>query len=112
MKLIVNGITRTVFILKNVVVKVPNVRYGWRLFLRGLLSNIDENRAWKNTKSELLCPVLFCSWGGWFLIMQKVEWVFKNDLDYSRWTNGGFGTDNKPDNFGFLNGKIVKIDYD
>ena len=139
------GVTRIVFIFDKIVIKIPNFLYGWRLFLRGLLSNIDESRAWKYAKirdhdiegftvnsyfgeykkySDLLCPVKWTSWGGWILIMERVD-VEKHvkDVDsriennlpmylYSNWVNSGYGGDDKADNYGYYKGRLVKIDYD
>lgn len=115
------GITRTVFIFKTVVVKVPNIRYGWLKFLNGLISNINENSCWKwhsgqceDGKSHLLCPVLWCSWGGWLLVMKRVDRVLTdieyNSIDLTKHIEY-FSGDDKSDNYGHLYGKVVKIDY-
>lgn len=114
------GTTRIVFIFKNVVVKVPNFCDGWLNFLTGLVANINENQTWKwnsgdyeSGKSYLLCPVKWCSWGGWFLVMQRATpCEIGEKIDYIEWMKAGFGGDDKPDNYGWYNYRIVKIDYD
>jgi len=134
------GITRIVFVFKTFVVKVPNWHYSWHHFLKGILANIQENHAWKynsgnleSGKSHLLCPVKWCSWGGWILIMERADmkrWEnevrsmpsFKNNTDlfaikaenarlYSKWVEAGFGGDDKVDNYGYYKDRLVKIDY-
>lgn len=129
------GITRTVFIFKNIVIKIPNTS-SWRQFLRGLIANIDqkhrwdEAKSWKGGKPELLGPVLFCSWGGWFLIMPRIDvekhiqecydMYHHGNLDnrrriekrYKKWIKAGHGGDDKCDNYGYYQNRLVKIDYD
>lgn len=116
------GCTRLVFIFKNIVIKVPNFTCQWNLFLRGLLANMQEDQTWRwnsgvneGGNSHLLCPVIWCSWGGWILVMKKAE-VFDMDaphdiIDYQIWRTAGFGGDDKPCNYGMLEGRVVKIDY-
>lgn len=139
MKVNRTGITRIVFVFKNVVVKIPNFSYSWRHFLQGLIANINENRAWKwnsgkyeTGQSHLLCPVIWCSWGGWILIMAKADmskWEKEvmamppientdcekikesNNQLYKQWIDFGFGGDDKCDNYGYYQNKLVKVDY-
>lgn len=74
-----------------------------------------ERDTWRNTKSALLCPVIWASWGGWIVVMQRVETVFTDEtgqeIDYTKWIVEGFGGDDKPDNYGTLAGKVIKLDY-
>lgn len=129
MKLNRKGVTRIVLEFKNIVVKIPNFSYQWDHFLLGLIANIRESRTYKyNKNSELLCPVLWCSWGGWVLIMKKADVekhikevnadsTLEDDpnlelrLRYSKWIDAGFGGDDKCDNYGYIGEKLVKIDY-
>lgn len=115
------GYTRVVFLYKNYAIKIPNYRYGWATFLQGLLANINESTTWKSNtgvleqgRSHLLCPVLWCSWGGWILVMRKVDIVITDEMgkhiDFSR-HYVEFPGDDKPDNYGILNGRLVKLDY-
>lgn len=116
------GITRIIFIFQNYVIKLPNFTYSWNLFLTGLLANLNERNCWKyNVDNELLCPIIWMSIGGWILVMKKVDvkkHIEERKLDninhfdyYIKWINSGFGGDDKPDNYGYLNEKLVKIDY-
>ncbi len=129
------GITRIVFVFKTFVIKIPNFRYSFQHFLKGLIGNINESQTWKYNRHrpeilEMICPVLWCSWGGWVLIMKRadvdgyIEWIKSlpplpegtdliehNKMFYSKWINAGLGGDDKADNYGFLKGNVVKIDY-
>ena len=93
MKVNRRGVTRIVFIFKNVVVKIPNFTYSWKHFLIGITNNIQEKEMWRAMvcvgnefktppskyfgnyilMSDLLCPVRWASWGGWILIMEKAD---------------------------------------
>lgn len=110
------GITRLVIVLNNLVIKIPNFTCQWNHFLQGLLANINEAKTWRLNRSELLCPVVWSSWGGWILIMRKAvpcKYMSEGgeEIDYSKWIIAGFGGDDKPDNYGVFNGSTVKIDY-
>ena len=111
------GITRIVLVFDTFVIKIPNFTYCWGHFLQGLISNINENKTWKyHPKKELLCPIIWSSWGGWILVMKKAipcKWLSKNGekIDYSKWIICGLGGDDKPENYGILNNGVVKIDY-
>lgn len=96
--------------------KIPNARYSFQHFLKGLLANMSERDTWRynsgeydDGKARLLCPVIWCSWGGWVLIMKRAEPMPEH---YSYATNMAyFPGDDKPDNYGLLDGRVVKIDY-
>lgn len=64
---------------------------------------------------KLLCPVQWCMWGGWVLIMRRCHCISIHTemqvIDYSPWIEAGYGGDDKPSNYGILDGRIVKIDY-
>lgn len=118
MKLNRNGVTRLVIELDTVVIKIPNFTCQWDHFLQGLIANIHEGKRWRNAPyhhsgdvRHLLCPVIWTSWGGWISIMQKAS-ICSNDakLDYTPWVNISVW-DHKPSNFGYLDGKLVSIDY-
>ncbi len=129
------GITRTVFVFKTFVVKIPKIRYGYRNFLRALLSNIDEGNIWNNLKYTpeidrygLFCPVIWHTKTGFILIMKRAdverhceEMVSLLEMEesrrealqkyYKKWIDQGYGGDDKPDNYGYINNKLVKVDY-
>lgn len=114
------GCTRIVFIFRKYVVKIPNFTYSWEHFLKGIIANIQENKTWKYNSgkfdtglSKLLCPVLWCSFGGWILVMKRAsilseeEYLNANLAEHLLYFPG----DDKKDNYGMINGMIVKIDY-
>ena len=112
----IRGATRTVFLTKKYAIKVPTFK-SWKLFLNGLLSNLQE-REFCTTKWPELCPVLFSDPLGFIIIMpyaQPLDKDFFYDLfDYDSFTNKGdyiVPVENKLDSFGSLDGQIVAVDY-
>lgn len=90
--------------------------------MSGILANIREGQAWKFNsgkyenfdQSKWLCPVYWVSWGGWVLVMKKVDRVLtadESELSYGHECIPFFGGDDKPQNYGWLDGRVVKIDY-
>lgn len=115
------GCTRYVILTKKYAVKIPQFRYSWRLFLLGLLANMQEKLLW-TTKDDRLCPILFSITGGWIIIMPRCKPINRQeffDLDIKRfWTENiennnewYVPVENKEDSFGWHNEKIVAIDY-
>lgn len=122
------GITRTVIITRRYAIKIPSFRtYGdgfagmlWSV-CRGILANQSEAMWWKHSPPDTpLCPVLR-SWLGCLinvyprcrpfevsaereLEMHNREW-FPVEMDPQ-------ASDNKPENYGWLNGRVVLLDYD
>lgn len=122
MRLNRKGVTRIVIEFKKVVVKIPNFTYSWENFLSGILANIRERDLWKYNsgvyenfdQSKWLCPVLWGSIGGWIIVMKKVDRVLtseESELSYNHECIPFFGGDDKPENYGFIADRIVKIDY-
>lgn len=121
------GITRIVLIFNTFVIKLPKLKNGWNMFLRSLLCNIEEGKAWNNAKyngcgrEQLLCPVIYYSKSGLILIMKKadvnrhlIEMKGKDQykLDYyKKFKDAHYGDDLKPHNFGYYEDRLVKIDY-
>jgi hypothetical protein len=114
------GVTRIVIEFKRVVVKIPNFTCQWSHFLKGIVGNINENKTWKYNSgnfekgtSYLLCPVLWCSWGGWILVMKKAiplqrsEWDTTYIPEHKKYFKG----DDTISNYGWLDGRLVKFDY-
>jgi hypothetical protein len=108
-----HGITRTVFLVGNYAVKVPrlSIPWPWQHRVRGLLANITEHNLYQAHQyyKNALCPVLWCSWGGFVLVMRRARpypagMVPKAD-------QCSLTTDHKPENYGVLNGSVVCIDY-
>lgn len=121
MKINRKGVTRIVIELNKVVIKIPNFTCQWSHFLRGLIGNISENQTWKwnsgkfeKGTSHLLCPVIWCSYGGWILIMRKVDELITEE-NRTQWNceehTKHFQGDDSISNYGILNGRLVKIDY-
>jgi len=111
------GTTRIVFELKTVVVKVPNFRDGWRLFLLGLLCNLQE-RQFGALDWPDLCPIVWSSWGGWVVVMKKARMMTRGEFD--RFDANGFIEDGfaghlpvepKMSSFGVYDGNVVAVDY-
>lgn len=115
------GTHRTVYLIGSLAIKVP-VFSDWRMFLTGLLANMQEAR-FSKAKWPQLCPVLFACPGGWFTVMRRAEPLSREQffaLDYAEWIKGGndlpkgewvIPVENKLDSFGLLNGRIVAVDY-
>ena len=117
------GQTRMVIELKGLVIKIPHLFRNWPTFVRGLLSNIDEHQTWafnsgkhEKGKSHLLCPILWASWGGWIVIMKRADRVLSHDEYWGLSQevlkeHEYFKGDDQGPNYGYLNGRLVKIDY-
>lgn len=120
MKIDKKGCTRIVIIIGKLAIKFPRIT-TYKLFLHGLLANLEES-IWnrKNMPQEVGLPdVLFVAPFGLFSIQRKVRkvnhiglfWVelerliVTSEIDSGWWLN-----DCKPQNFGYLNGQLVKID--
>ena len=116
-----NGATRLIFLIGGLAIKIPTF-HSWELFLYGLLGNIQERRfraMYHAAQEKSLPPVLFSLPGG-FLVVQKrirpikhkgffalalAETIATSTLDKEFWLN-----DAKIENFGYMNGLLVKID--
>jgi hypothetical protein len=102
------GVTREVLLVGRWAVKVPSIR-SWRLFLTGLLANLHED-LWSATRDRRLCPVRWCSPGGFVLVMARAEALAESDFvvdaDFA-----GLPLDAKPENFGRYGGRVVLLDY-
>src|ERR1044071_6840615 len=65
------GCTRTVFLIGNYAIKIPST-VEWRLFILGLLGNMQE-AIFSKTGWPELCPVVFSIPGGWLLVMRRAK---------------------------------------
>jgi hypothetical protein len=129
MLLVKRGITRTVLLTRRYAIKFPSLRpYGdgfagllWSIS-RGILANQSEAQWWKHSPLEqkrAMCPVLL-SWGGLVNVYPRCEpFVVSEELELAMFHREFFPVhmdpapgDNKPDNYGVLNGQIVFLDYD
>lgn len=110
------GATRNVFLTKRYAIKLP--RWSeWRLFLQGLLGNMQEVNFWRQLKSNKLCPVVFSVAGGFLVVMARAsefscsdyaDFNFDSFVEADGWT---IPVENKQSSFGWFQGRIVAIDY-
>lgn len=125
------GITRTVFLTRRYAVKVPSLRrYGdglagmlWSI-CRGVLANQSEAEWWRNSppgNRASLCPVLRSWFGGVINVYPRcVPYVATVEQEMAMFAREWCPIereypapgDNKPSNFGVLDGRIVRVDYD
>lgn len=110
------GTTRTVFLIGKSAIKVPSF-VEWRLFLLGLLANMQERKFW-TTKDARLCPVRFGVPGGWFIVMSRARPLTRDEwyvFDVERFRDTGEGmvvpSESKMDSYGILDNRIVAVDY-
>jgi len=109
------GCTRTVWLIGPYAFKFP-AGAEWRLFLLGLLANMQE-RLFSRTGWPELCPVIWSIPGGWLVVMKRVRVLTEDEfanLDLEKWVERGDYTvpaEIKHDSFGWLDGKLVAIDY-
>lgn len=127
MRIIRTGCTRIVILVFGYAVKIPNFLNGWRLLLKGLLANMQEydfsKGDWHNGK---LCPVIFYIPGGLVTIMPQAQEISREEFlkipaDWKYVTGlksnetdtyeGTIPMEWKQDGFGWLNGRLVVIDY-
>ena len=115
MEFMKNGTTRTVFLISKYAVKIPSF-FSWKMFLHGLLANMQE-ASFSKTKWPELCPVLFELPGGFLIVQKRAE-----PIDAEEYYSLSFyeltirkdyivPAEDKPNSWGKINGKIVAIDY-
>jgi hypothetical protein len=114
------GITRIVFLIGKYAIKIPNYQYQHDHFLQGCYANWSERKYCKGFKNadykenmyEWVAPSYFCSWFGLVQIQARCE-VNNNNLTdkQKKFYKSLCGTDFKKENFGYLNGKLVCLDY-
>jgi hypothetical protein len=109
------GCTRIVILTKRYAFKIPNIE-EYRLFLQGLLANMQEV-VFSSAKYEGFCPVIFYLQFGLLIVMPRVKVLtdeefqkfdyetFRERYDYE------IPSERKASSFGWLNDEIVAIDY-
>lgn len=109
------GCTRIVILVGCYAIKLPNALSGWRLFLLGLLANMQE-REFSAARWPELCPVVASTPGGWLVIMRRARPM--TDAEFQQfdpaWLDRGdyvIPAELKPNSFGWLNEQLVAIDY-
>lgn len=110
------GVTREVFLIGRWAVKVPRMVYGWRMFLCGLLANMQEREFGRLLWPEL-CPVVFSLPGGWLVVMRRArplsdeEWTAFDPIPFCHQAHRPLPVEMKRDSFGWLDGRIIAVDY-
>ncbi|WP_435589820.1 hypothetical protein [Micromonospora aurantiaca (nom. illeg.)] len=120
------GITRTVILTRRHAIKVPSLRCHAEGGLRGRLAGLahgilanQRERQWSSYEpwAGQIAPVLRSWLGGWVQVYPRCEPLPVTDRD----TYVGDlplpvldpdPGDHKPDNYGLLGGRIVRVDYD
>jgi len=108
------GATRIVLLTDNYAIKIPNFLSGWKLFVKGILANLNEREFWTVADpryKQWLCPIVWGSWGAWIVVMKRAN--RKPDMDPRlafKELEHVVG-DHKEDNYGMLDGRVVMIDY-
>lgn len=116
-----HGSSRLVLIFFQIAIKIPHPR-RYIDFLAGLRANYFEVQTYKFAKKgvfpiERLCPILFALPFGIMVIMKKAKILTSEDFglfDYSEFCNLGhyrLPVEKKADSFGFLENRIVAVDY-
>ena len=111
------GITRIVIKFFRFAIKFPNPFNGHLNFLIGCCSNYKERCFYKEFRkyrpiSELICPSYFCSYFGLFQIQKRCV-VNHRDLTESELKkfDAVRHGESKPINFGFIDNRLVCLDY-
>ena len=109
------GASRTVFLTTKYAIKRPSFQ-SYRLFLHGLLANLQEVK-FSKSKLDGLCPVIFYLPLGLLVVMPRCRVLTFDEFDPKKLEefidkeNYRIPAELKPDSFGYLNGKLVAIDY-
>ena len=109
-----HGVTRIVFLIGKLAIKIPNGSYSWQHFVLGMLANAQERKF--SHANHNFCPTLYCSALGLLLVMKRARPVgilclFDEDSLESLFGNYSGMVENKLDSFGEIDGKLVAIDY-
>jgi hypothetical protein len=111
------GSSRFVVLSKNYAFKFP-YPFRWERFLRGLLANMQENKFWI-LKSNKMCPIFLSIPGGFLNVMKRTFPITSEVLKQLKQEKFLWDEENnckipgeyKLDSFGFIDGRIVTIDY-
>lgn len=109
------GANRLVILTKNYAFKFPSL-HSWKNFLFGLLNNITEAKFGRSTLDGY-CPVLFVVPGGFLNVMPRVRTFTEEEakvFDFHAFCQRPdyvICAEYKADSFGYLNGKVVAVDY-
>lgn len=101
------GRNRLVLLTRRYAIKIPSLR-SWRDFLFGLLNNQNEAAT---SREPGHCPVLFSCPGGWLIVMPRARIL--SDAEFAELDHAALPPrpERKPDSFGWLDGRLVAVDY-
>jgi hypothetical protein len=102
------GVTREVVLIGRYAIKLPSLR-SWRLFLQGLLCNIQEREF--SGFDERLCPVLLSVWGGFVNAMPRCVPVDDFTPEMDRICDDLTFIEKKQCSFGMMGDRLVAVDY-
>lgn len=117
------GSSRTVLLTKRYAFKFPTFT-SWKLFLYGLLANMQE-KTFSGMQIPELAPVLFALPGGFLVVMPRVDvksfeaddrFVYLDMFKAARAKSEHRDiltniVEQKVDSVGMWNGKVVAVDY-
>jgi hypothetical protein len=109
------GCTRLVVLTRRFAFKVPNPS-EWRLFLHGLIANMQERQFSKAGWPEL-CPVKFALPLGFLVVMDRAQPMTREQWDafdaeaFCTKDDYCIPAELKMDSFGWLRGRAVAVDY-
>lgn len=108
------GTSRVAIVGHRLTFKLPNPQ-RWRLFLYGLLANMQETTFAKTGWPEL-CPVFFSLPGGFLVVMPtcRIHGEKLSEEDYLAFTQKedyAVPAENKADTFGYYQDRMVAVDY-
>lgn len=109
------GATRLVILAGRWAIKLPRP-WPWRLFLFGLLANMQE-REFARAGWPELCPLAWSVPGGFLLVMHAArpltndEWERLDPVMWRDQPNYYVPVEAKRDSFGVFRGRIVAVDY-
>nr|DAE36537.1 MAG TPA: hypothetical protein [Caudoviricetes sp.] len=116
MRLDLRGCTRSVILFRGYAIKIPTFK-SWKLFLKGILANLQE-RHFSEMKDPNLCPVVFSDKFGFLVIMKRCKvvkhrglWMAELHTLKGSLPKEFYLSDLKPENYGYLGGRLVKLDY-
>lgn len=113
--IIKHGATRTVILTKKYAFKFPYIR-RYKNFLLGLLANMQELE-FDSLNDERLAKVIYHLPCGFLIVMKRAEpltWFDKKFLACfcaKRIKGFALPVELKQDSFGYIDGKLVAIDY-
>lgn len=97
--------------MSNIVIKIPRNLKGW-------LSNINEVYTYKtHARKDLLCPIILQDPFRLFVVMKRAKPLYQFTDEENLLIENVFLKDEillndiKENNFGRLNGKMIKVDY-